>query len=264
MAGVAGAAGAVALGGPAARAAAGRAATSQWEDVVSGSLASDATLAQSWNGDYPWGTDHNGSARMTVASGSRANLWLDNGVLVIRANPVPPEGQSSANPHPTIHYHSGALHARSQIVVTDQFPNYEVRGDFQVPTARGTWPAFWMTAVNGWPPESDVLEFKGDARNWFNTFRTASDVSSTVVPVSSPGSWHTYRTWMTKVGSTTVDFHYYVDGVWKAVHHATGFVGKPMWLIINLQMEGSSGSPGPTSDTYYRARNLYVGRTRVS
>jgi len=28
-------------------------------------------------------------------------------------------------------------------------------------------------------------------------------------------------------------------------------------------MEGSSGSPGPTSPTYYRARNVYVGRDRV-
>jgi hypothetical protein len=36
-----------------------------------------------------------------------------------------------------------------------------------------------------------------------------------------------------------------------------------MWLIINLQMEGSSGSPGPTANTYYKARNIYVGRTRT-
>ena len=41
------------------------------------------------------------------------------------------------------------------------------------------------------------------------------------------------------------------------------FVNKAMWLIINLQMEGSAGSPGPTSDTIYRARNVYVGRTRA-
>jgi len=34
-----------------------------------------------------------------------------------------------------------------------------------------------------------------------------------------------------------------------------------MWLIVNLQMEGSSGSPGPGGDTYYRARNIYVGRS---
>ncbi|WP_204048867.1 hypothetical protein [Microbispora siamensis] len=60
-----------------------------------------------------------------------------------------------------------------------------------------------------------------------------------------------------------MDIHYYIDGQWKAVHHARGFVGKPMWLIINLQMEDSSGSPGPSVSTYYRARNVYVGCSRA-
>lgn len=40
-------------------------------------------------------------------------------------------------------------------------------------------------------------------------------------------------------------------------------LGKPLWVIINLQMEGSSGSPGPTGDTSYRARNVYIGRSRA-
>jgi len=53
-----------------------------------------------------------------------------------------------------------------------------------------------------------------------------------------------------------------LDGTWKAVHRAN-FVNKPMYVIINLQMEGSSGSPGPTSDTYYRAKNIYIGRSKA-
>jgi len=81
------------------------------------------------------------------------------------------------------------------------------------------------------------------------------------VSVSSPGSWHTYRIWIAKVNATEVDIHYYLDGTWKGVHRGN-FVGKPMWIIVNLQMEGSSGSPGPNSDTTYRARNIYVGRSR--
>jgi hypothetical protein len=123
-------------------------------------------------------------------------------------------------------------------------------------------PAFWLTGAWTWPPESDILEFKGDDRNWFNTFRTASDVSSTVVTVPSPGSWHEYRAWIAKVNATDVDIHYYVDGQWKRQHRASGFVGKPLWLIINLQMEASSGSPGPTGDTIFKARNVTVGRSR--
>jgi hypothetical protein len=83
------------------------------------------------------------------------------------------------------------------------------------------------------------------------------------VNVANPGGWHQYRAWLTKVNNTDVDIHYYVDGVWKGQHRAAGFVGKPMWLILNLQMEGSSGSPGPSADTWLKARNVVVGRNRV-
>lgn len=235
-----------------------------WETVIGPSSFNDYnTFATEWAYLYPWGSDHNGSARMYGSATDHNHVSLSNGVLTLRAARINwDEGTSSSSPHLPIRYHSGAVHARDQVVVNDQFPNWEVKGDFQAPSARGTWPAFWLTGVNSWPPESDILEFKGDNRNWFNTFRTSSDVDSTIVSVSSPGSWHNYRAWITKVGATDVDIHYYIDGQWKAVHHARGFVGKPMWLIINLQMEGSSGSPGPSADTYYRARNIYVGRSR--
>jgi hypothetical protein len=240
---------------------------SRWEQVIGeDSFSSYAALENSWKYLYPWGPDHNGSARMVAGSSDHSQAYLDNGTLVLKATQVPQtEGRSTSEPYLTIKYHSAAVHARSQVLVNDQFPNWEVRGEFQAPSAKGTWPAMWLTGVNSWPPESDILEFKGDARNWFNTFRTAGDVDSTIVSVSSPSStWHQYRAWLSKVNSTDVDIHYYVDGTWHAVHHAKGFVGKPMWLIINLQMEGSSGSPGPSAETFYRARKVYVGRTRTS
>ncbi|GAA3439011.1 hypothetical protein [Kutzneria kofuensis] len=66
---------------------------------------------------------------------------------------------------------------------------------------------------------------------------------------------------LTKVNNTDVDIRYFLDGVQRAVHHATGFVGKPMWVIINLQMEGSSGAPGPSGNTTFRARNVVISHT---
>jgi hypothetical protein len=241
-----------------------RAAT--WETVLEGSFANRQTLEASWNYRYPWGSDHNGSARMYASSTDINHVYLESsGVLAIKAARITwDEGTSSADPHLPIHYHSGAIHAKPQVVVNDQFPNWEVKGEFQAPSARGTWPAFWLTGVSSWPPESDILEFKGDSRNWFNTYKNASGAwSNTIVSVSSPGSWHGYRAWLTRVNATDVDIHYYLDGSWVGQHRGTNFVNKPMWLIINLQMEGSSGSPGPTADTIYRARNVYVGRTRA-
>ncbi|WP_129842959.1 family 16 glycosylhydrolase [Streptomyces sp. RFCAC02] len=257
---------AVAAGTAVSLAGAGRARADTWETVIdSGSFADYASFEAAWNYLYPWGSDHNGSARMYGSPTDHNHISLASGVLTLRAARISwDEGTSTSDPHLPIRYHSGAVHAKHQVLVDDRFPNYEVKGEFQAPSAPGTWPAFWLTAVSGWPPESDILEFKGDNRNWFNTFRTASDVSSTIVPVSSPGSWHTYRAWITKVNSTDLDIHYYLDGTWRAVHRATGFVGRALWIICNLQMEGSSGGSGPSGDTYYRARNIYVGRSRAS
>lgn len=237
-----------------------------WETLMGGNTFSDyANFESSWNYLYPWGSDHNGSARMYASANDRSQVYLEGGnVLVLKASPVSAtEGKSTANPYLTIKYHSGAVHAKTQVMVTEQFPNWEVRGEFQAPTSKGTWPAFWLSGAWTWPPELDILELKGSATNWFNTFRSASDVSTTKVAVASPGNWHQYKAWITKVNATDVDVHYYIDDKWYAVHRASGFVGKPMWVIINLQMEGSAGAPGPTSDTYYRARNLYIGRSRA-
>ncbi|MCG8927811.1 family 16 glycosylhydrolase [Lentzea sp. CC55] len=243
----------------------GPARAAAWEDVIGpSSFGGYGALESEWNYRYPWGSDHNGTARMYASATDHNHVSLSGGVLTLKATRISwNEGNSSADPHLPIRYHSGAIHAKEHVVVNDQFPNWEVKGEFQAPSARGTWPAFWLTGVNSWPPESDVLEFKGDSRNWFNTFRASSDVSSSVVGVSSPGSWHTYRAWITKVNATDVDIHYYLDGRWIAKHTGRNFAGKPLWLIINLQMEGSSGSPGPTAETVYRARNVYIGRTRA-
>lgn len=235
-----------------------------FETVINNTFANYATFEQYWNYLYPWGSDHNGSARMYGSPTDHNHIYLDgNGVLTIKATRINwNEGNSSSNPYLPIRYHSGAINAKFHVLVNDQFPNYEIRGDFQAPSVRGSWPAFWLTGVNSWPPESDIMEFKGNTNNWQNTFRTSSDVSSIVTNVSSPGSWHTYRIWMQKSTATNVIIHYYIDGVWKG-QHTGNFVGKPMYIIINMQMEGSSGSPGPTADTYLRARNIYVGRTRA-
>ncbi|TWI83984.1 LamG domain-containing protein [Chitinophaga japonensis] len=238
-------------------------AAATWETVIDGnSFNSYSAFEAAWNYLYPWGSDHNGTARMYGSPTDHNHIYLSNGVLTEKATRINwDEGNSSADPYLPIRYHSGAVHAKTHVLVNDQFPNWEVKCDFQAPSVKGSWPAFWLTGVNSWPPESDIMEFKGDANNWQNTFRTPSDVSSTITWVSSPGNWHTYRVWITKVNDTDVDIHYYIDGNWKAVHRGN-FVGKPFYVIINLQMEGSSGSPGPSADTYLHARNVYIGRTR--
>ena len=230
-----------------------------WETVIgTGTFANQSTFETYWNYYYPWGRDHNGSARMY---GYPDHVYPSSGTLTITAQKISwNEGNSSASPYLAIHYHSGAIHAKEQILINDEYPNYEVKGEFKVPTATGTWPAFWLTGAWTWPPESDIMEFKGNSVNWQNTFRTSSDVSTITSTVSNAGNWHEYRVWISKVDNTNVSIHYYIDGNWKGMHTAN-FVGKPLWLIINMQMEGSSGSPGPSGTTTMQVRNVYVGRS---
>ncbi|MFP5439584.1 MAG: family 16 glycosylhydrolase [Bacteroidia bacterium] len=232
----------------------------KWETVIDGSsFKNENAFAETWNMFYPWGTDHNGSARMY-----KEQVVVNNGVLkitaVLTANN---EGKSSATPHLAIKYHSGAVHAKHQINITKEYPEYRVYGEFKAPVTQGTWPAFWLTAVNGWPPETDILEFKGDSFNWQNTFITPKDV--TTVKQNVPDSmeqWHSYEAVLKRIDNTRTTITYYFDGK-KQGEHDTNFTNKPMWLIINLQMEGSSGTPGPGREANYFARKVMVQRIKA-
>nr|F7J1C8.1 RecName: Full=Galactan endo-beta-1,3-galactanase; AltName: Full=Endo-beta-1,3-galactanase; Short=FvEN3GAL; Flags: Precursor [Flammulina velutipes]BAK48741.1 endo-beta-1,3-galactanase [Flammulina velutipes] len=211
-----------------------------------------------WNNFYPWGTDHNGSGRM-----ASANIIVASNTLSLIAtptsNPSPPT--STSNPKPAIHYASGAIHAKEHITVTAANA-YTVSGEFSAPTAVGTWPAFWLTAVSGWPPEVDIGEWKGTADNWFNTFNTSSVVKSTLVDWPTDLSFHSVKAVLTaQSNNKDVKIDFYMDNKFIVTQYGSGFVGKAMYLIINLQMEGSSGSPGPSGRTVYKARNVQVTRT---
>ncbi|HEV2783027.1 MAG TPA: glycoside hydrolase [Actinophytocola sp.] len=247
------------------------AAAATWETVLNGSFAGYATLEAAWNYRYPWGSDHNGSARMYASVTDHNHVFLESpGVLAIRATRISwNEGNSSRDPWLPIRYHSGAIHAKQHVTVSDQFPNWEIKGEFQAPSARGAWPAFWLAGVladrrqqlaagkrhprvQGGRPEL-VQHLQERERRLVQHGRRGV----------RPGAWHGYRAWITKVNAADVDIHYYLDGRWVGQHRGANFVNKPMWIIVNLQMEGSSGAPGPTSETLYRARNIYVGRTRA-
>lgn len=212
-----------------------------------------------WNMFYPWGTDHNGSARMYA---KQVDL-LEAGVLRIHADRTEVwEGYSTADPWLRIFYHSGAIHAKQQILVDDEKPYWVISGDFKVPTMVGSWPAFWITGVNSWPPEIDIMEFKGNNTNWQNTVtgpnwqNTSWQTTKTIV--EDAGDWHNYKLVMYKQSSKDVTAELYIDEQQKAVH-VGDFVGKPFWLIINMQMEGASG--GHASGPQYaemQARNVYL------
>lgn len=230
-----------------------------WDTVLHrNSFQNAKSFKNHWNYFYPWGTDHNGSARM-----DKSNIILKDNILELKAWLVTKEeGKSSSHPFLPIKYHSGAIHGKEKITVTKEFPVYEVSGDFKAPVKPGTWPAFWLTAVNGWPPETDILEFKGDSINWQNTFITPKNVTTIKEEISDAAEkWHNYKVVLKYLDEEHTSLTYYVDNEQKGVHY-TNFTNKPLWLIINLQMEGSSGDSLGLQQTSYYAKNVEVKRRK--
>jgi len=192
-------------------------------------------------------------------STDHSQIYLKDRQIILKATRINKnEGKSIKYPNLKINYHSGAIHSKHKILINDQYPDYEIKGEFKAPISPGTWPAFWLTGANTWPPEIDILEFKGNNVNWFNTFRTKTDIETCKTTLDN--GWHKYRIWMTKVSKTDVEIYFSIDEKHKAKHRGN-FVGKPFHLIMNLQMEGGSPGTPPTKDTFFYGRNIYVGRT---
>ncbi|CAK7217841.1 hypothetical protein SCUCBS95973_003283 [Sporothrix curviconia] len=231
------------------------AATATTTIIPASSFGTQAAFDAAWDYNYPWGTDHNGGARMDK---SQSVLDTEANTLTITATPATGQKPTKHGGKTiAIHYLSGAVHAREHITV-DRGTTVELAGDFRATVTKGTWPAFWLTAVDGWPPEVDMAEWKGSGKISFNTFNTSSQVAAHDVAYPSPGDFHTIRCVMRDEDGKDVNVQFYMDGKLVTTQVGKGFTGKAMYLIINLQMEGSSGSPGPKTDTEYAARGVSI------
>ncbi|KAL0473340.1 glycoside hydrolase [Neurospora intermedia] len=201
-----------------------------------------------WSLNYPWGTDHNGAARMSPSQ--------------VSISPSA-DGASSTLTLTAHRYLSGAIHAKQHFTITSSSSSgagavsgYNFSAEFRAPVSKGTWPAFWLTAVNGWPPEIDMAEWKGSGKISFNTFNTSSQVMARDVvygPNGSEKEWHRVVCEIGRDGRNggkDVEVRFWMDGQLVVTQWGKG--------IINLQMEGSSGSPGPEADTLYQVRDLEV------
>ncbi|WP_183579081.1 family 16 glycosylhydrolase [Mucilaginibacter sp. X5P1] len=226
--------------------------------ISSNSFNSTSTFNTYWRYLYPWGPDHNGSARMY-----KENVSISGGILKLTANRITTdEGSSKSTPFLKIDYHSGTISNRQPIAVTDSFPEYQISGYFKVPIETGVWPAFWLTAVKSWPPEIDILEYMGSNMLRQNTFTPPHTRTSKYSNVASAeNTWHQYKVVLKKLNNTDISVEYYFDGKLTQIHKGVNYFNKPMWLIINLQMEGMSGGPGPQTVSYY-AKNVQVIRYR--
>ena len=231
------------------------------------SFSSLENFEKEWNMLYPWGSDHNGSARMF-----EENVNLSDGVLQIHSEWIDWvwEGYSRADPYLRITFHSGAVHAKQKIQVTQELPYWEISGDFKAPTAPGSWPAFWITGVDSWPPEVDILEFKGTTTNLQNTVTgpawNQTEWTTVYTDIADASSeWHNYKLILSRIDEVNTEVKMYIDDQLKS-SEVKDYTGDRFWLIINMQMEGASGITNDNSIVrqerqIFSAKNIHLSAT---
>lgn len=192
---------------------------------------STSSLTQYFNYNYPWGDTHNGAAIMKESN----SIIAEAGTLTLNAT------YTGASDYA---YDSGTVYAKQQFTV-EAGGGLDFSAQFIAPVETGTWPAFWLNGVNSWPPEIDIAEWKGSGDISFNTFNSSSDVQAKDVEYSNPTEYHTVLAELRDEDGSNVSVNFYLDDNLITTQYASSLVGQPLNLIIDLQMEGSSGSPGP-------------------
>lgn len=202
------------------------------------SFDSQADFDADWEYLYPWGTDHNGAARMDAAHVALAG----DATLTLTAEPVTGEAPASSGGQSIeVKYRSGAVHARETFTVqADSGAGYDFAAEFRAPTGTGTWPAFWLTGVDSWPPEVDMAEWKGSGDISFNVFNTSSEVDAHDVAYPDPDAWHAVRCQLRAHNGVDVQVKYFLDGAEVTTQYGKDFVGEPFYLCV-------SSTPPPPS-----------------
>ncbi|KAI1867811.1 uncharacterized protein JN550_006952 [Neoarthrinium moseri] len=213
-------------------------------------FSSQSTFESYFSYNYPWGDTHNGAALMKA---SQATI-IHDAYLQLQSNYTGPQSGDSS-----LQYDSGTVYAKQHFTV-EAGGGLDFQANFVAPVAEGCWPAFWLTAVEGWPPEIDLAEWKGTGKISFNTFNTSSEVAALDVTYPTPTTaWHTILVEL-RAGDdgSTVQAKFYMNGNLVTTQYGAKMVGTAFYLIIDYQMLGSSGSSGPTTTTYFDVQYLSV------
>ena len=174
-----------------------------------------------------------------AGSGGRP-LGLDpfapaDGVLGLVARRTPRAALARLRGRP---YVSGMISSRSSFLQKHGF--FEVRA--RLPQGAGLWPAFWLLAPGGWPPEIDVMEARGNPGYAVHVHWVEDGVnraSGCEIPLPDAGAaFHDYG-----VLWTPEAIAFYLDRQPVAWIRAKPGFDRPMYLLANLAVGGWAGEP---------------------
>ncbi len=164
---------------------------------------------------------------------------INNGVLSITATHMTPSEQAAAYDGS---YYSGMLNTLDTF--QQQYGYFEMRA--ALPTATGTWPAFWLEPSPFVPnAEADITEHLGVQPNIDHVRAYGGDGSTQTlyndVYMADPTGFHTYGLMWTP---STVTF--YLDGNAVMTGPTPNTWTQPMAMIVNMALGGWAGNPDPS------------------
>jgi beta-glucanase (GH16 family) len=197
-----------------------------------------------------------------------ANVWIENGILVIEARREDFEHR---------HYTSARITTKGKREFL--YGRFEAR--MRLPTEVGMWPAFWMLGGNidavGWPAcgEIDIMEGKGRLPNWTSgALHRGPDAGSNLITAAEyvlpTGDFH--QEWhLFAVEWSPHQIRWYVDDVpFQVVERPSGVEpaywpfdrSQPFFIILNLAVGGWFDRPHmPPADM--EPQRLLVDYVRV-
>jgi beta-glucanase (GH16 family) len=113
----------------------------------------DSLNREVWGVGQPWGRFHGQFPHQYYGD---TEVFTQNGILHLQ-NRFAPHVFTQADTQLTIPYGTGLINTWGSKNFT--FGYFAIRS--KNPTGPATWPAFWLTGKNNWPPEIDIFEMYG-------------------------------------------------------------------------------------------------------
>ena len=107
-----------------------------------------------WSAGQPWGRYHPSFPHQYYGD---SQIFVKDGILHLLNERKPFTFNKNKNDSTTIPYGTGLINSFNQKCF--QYGYFAIRS--KNPVGPGTWPAFWLTGKNNWPPEIDIFEMYG-------------------------------------------------------------------------------------------------------
>jgi beta-glucanase (GH16 family) len=195
-----------------------------------------------WSAGQPWGRYHPSFPHQYYGD---SQIFVKDGILHLLNERKMYTFNKNKSDSITIPYGTGLINSFNQICF--QYGYFAIRS--KNPSGPGTWPAFWLTGKNNWPPEIDIFEMYGgkdgkkihEQTMTIHVGKTETHTKRMILkamnlPTNTDSVFHIYAChWEPK------KITFYTDGVKiktiKLSKWMRQFYKEPMYLIVNNALD---------------------------